>query len=143
VGGVVACGADALKKPNLGCGERYAVRRGAGMQLHGERRFVKALEHLVEPVPLLIGKRDSPQRCADRAIHFGALFVLSEVKVQRTEDGAVAATGGVCHLYDPWNLDDGILTPIGYRYQVRPDRLRVVGPADFPSLALGIQTDDG
>lgn len=52
-----------------------------------------------------------------------ALFVLSDVKVQRTEDGAVAANGGACHLYDPWNLDDGILTPIGYRYQGRPDRL--------------------
>lgn len=47
-----------------------------------------------------------------------ALFVLSNVKVERAGDGTVAATGGVRHLYDPWNLDTGTLTPIGYRYQV-------------------------
>ena len=50
--------------------------------------------------------------------HHNALFVLSDVRVERAEDGSVAATGGVRHLYDPWNLNDGTLTPIGYRYHV-------------------------
>jgi hypothetical protein len=46
------------------------------------------------------------------------LFILSDVKVERSEDGTVTATGGVRRLYDPWAVDEGALTPIGYRYQV-------------------------
>ena len=49
-----------------------------------------------------------------------ALFVLSNITVERAEDGTVTATGGKQHLYDPWRLDDGTLTPVGFRYQV-PD----------------------
>jgi hypothetical protein len=51
---------------------------------------------------------------------WNALFILSNVKVGRAEDGTVIATGRVHHLYDPWNLNEGTLTPIGYRNQVRP-----------------------
>ena len=47
-----------------------------------------------------------------------ALFVLSNITVERAEDGTVTATGGKQHLYDPWHLDDGTLTPLGFRYQV-------------------------
>ena len=49
-----------------------------------------------------------------------ALFVLSNITVERAEDGTVIAAGGTRHNYDPWRLDDGILIPLGYRYQV-PD----------------------
>ena len=51
-----------------------------------------------------------------------ALFVLSNVRVERAEDGTVTAMGGVRRLYDPWDIDEGALTPIGFRYQV-PARL--------------------
>ena len=51
-----------------------------------------------------------------------ALFVLSNVRVERSEDGIVTAMGGVQSLYDPWEIDEGALTPIGFRYQV-PARL--------------------
>lgn len=47
-----------------------------------------------------------------------ALFILSNVRVERAEDGTVTATDGVRHLYDPWCLDDSALTPLGFRYQV-------------------------
>ena len=47
-----------------------------------------------------------------------ALFVVSNITVGRAEDGTVIATGGKHHLYDPWRLDDGTLTPLGFRYQV-------------------------
>jgi hypothetical protein len=47
-----------------------------------------------------------------------ALFVLTNVSIKRDEDGTVAATGGVRHLFDPWHIDDGTLTPLGFRYQV-------------------------
>ena len=47
-----------------------------------------------------------------------ALFVVSNITVERAEDGTVIATGGKHHLYDPWRLDDGTLTPLGFRYQV-------------------------
>ena len=54
-----------------------------------------------------------------------ALFVLSNITVERAEDGTVTATGGKQHLFDPWHLDDGTLTPLGFRYQVptvRPEK---------------------
>jgi hypothetical protein len=47
-----------------------------------------------------------------------ALFVLSGITVKRTDDGTVTATGGKHRCYDPWRLDDGTLTPVGFRYQV-------------------------
>ena len=49
---------------------------------------------------------------------YTALFVVSNITVERAEDGTVIATGGKHHLYDPWRLDDGTLTPLGFRYQV-------------------------
>jgi Domain of unknown function (DUF3883) len=53
-----------------------------------------------------------------RENEYTALFVLSNIRVERAEDGTVTATGGKCHPYDPWRLDDGTLTPLGFRYQV-------------------------
>ena len=47
-----------------------------------------------------------------------ALFIVSNVTVERAKDGAVIATGGKRDLYDPWRVDDGTLTPVGFRYQV-------------------------
>ena len=49
---------------------------------------------------------------------FTALFVLSNVKIERAEDGTVTVTGGIRRLYDPWYLEDGTLLPLGFRYQV-------------------------
>jgi Domain of unknown function (DUF3883) len=49
-----------------------------------------------------------------------ALFILSNITIERDGDGTVNATGGKCYSYDPWRLDDGTLTPLGFRYQV-PD----------------------
>ena len=43
---------------------------------------------------------------------------LRRVIIERAEDGAVTATGGKHRCYDPWRLDDGTLTPVGFRYQV-------------------------
>jgi hypothetical protein len=54
-----------------------------------------------------------------------ALFILSNIRVERAEDGTVVATGGVRRLYDPWTLDEGTLIPIGYRYQIPPPVPRV------------------
>jgi hypothetical protein len=50
-----------------------------------------------------------------------ALFVLSNIIVERAPDGTIAATGGVRHRYDPWYVDDSALRPLGFRYQV-PDQ---------------------
>jgi hypothetical protein len=52
-----------------------------------------------------------------------ALFVVSNITVERHEDGTVTATGGEHHSYDPWRLDDGTLKPLGFLYQV-PARYR-------------------
>ena len=53
---------------------------------------------------------------------YTALFVLSGITVERAEDGTVTATGGQHRCHDPWRLDDGTLTPLGFRYQVPASR---------------------
>jgi len=50
-----------------------------------------------------------------------ALFIVSNVVVERDDDGTVTATGGNCHRYDPWHIDDGTLKPLGFKYRV-PDQ---------------------
>ena len=49
---------------------------------------------------------------------YTALFVLSGITIERAEDGTVTAAGGKHCCFDPWRLDDGTLTPVGFRYQV-------------------------
>ena len=49
------------------------------------------------------------------------MFILSNVMIGRAGDGTVTAASGERHLYDPWHMDDGTLTPIGFRYQI-PDQ---------------------
>jgi hypothetical protein len=50
-----------------------------------------------------------------------ALFILSNVVVERDTEGAITASGGICHPHDPWHIDDGTLIPLGFKYRV-PDR---------------------
>jgi hypothetical protein len=53
-----------------------------------------------------------------------ALFILSNIIVERSQDGTVTAAGGEKHVYDPWPIDDGTLVPLGFRYLVpRPAQL--------------------
>jgi hypothetical protein len=47
-----------------------------------------------------------------------ALFILSNITIERADDGTVTAAGGDRNLFDPWPIDDGTLTPLGFRYQV-------------------------
>lgn len=47
-----------------------------------------------------------------------ALFILSNITLERDEDGTATASGGNQTCYDPWRVDDGTLTPVGFRYQV-------------------------
>ena len=50
-----------------------------------------------------------------------ALLIVSDVVVERADDGTVTATGGICRRYDPWHIDDGTLKPLGFKYRV-PDQ---------------------
>jgi hypothetical protein len=54
-----------------------------------------------------------------------ALFILSNIVVERSEDGIVIARGGDTRVYDPWSMDDGMLLPLGFRYQCP-----MIGPID-------------
>jgi hypothetical protein len=45
------------------------------------------------------------------------LFILSNISLERAEDGTVLASGGVRHVFDPWHIEGGTLTPSGFRYQ--------------------------
>jgi hypothetical protein len=52
-----------------------------------------------------------------RTYRHTALFILSNISLDRAEDDAIVASGGVRHVFDPWTIEDGVLQPIGYRYQ--------------------------
>ena len=49
-----------------------------------------------------------------------ALFILSNIIVERSQDGTVTAAGGEKHLCGPCPVDDGTLVPLGFRYLVPP-----------------------
>ena len=61
-----------------------------------------------------------------RAYPNTALFVLSNITIERSENGTVTATGGDEQVYDPWLIGNGTLVPLGFRYIV-PDELGVSG----------------
>ena len=65
-----------------------------------------------------------------------ALFIVRHITVGRTEDGTVTATGGKHHCYDPWQVDDGTLTPLGFRYQVPPAQTEDANTRDFRCFGL-------
>jgi Domain of unknown function (DUF3883) len=45
-----------------------------------------------------------------------ALFVVAGIRVPRLANGAPAAEGGHELVFDPWELDDARLDPLGYEY---------------------------
>lgn len=45
-----------------------------------------------------------------------ALFVVSEIRVERDGAGEVMASGGRQSVWEPWDVDGGQLRPVGYRY---------------------------
>jgi hypothetical protein len=52
-----------------------------------------------------------------RTFQHTALFILTDISLERTDDGTVVASGGIPQMVDPWDIADGILIPIGFRYQ--------------------------
>lgn len=52
------------------------------------------------------------------------LFIVSNINVEQVSNGTVTAKGGVRHIRDPWYIDDGTMTPLGFRYQVPAQRER-------------------
>ncbi|MHB8597161.1 MAG: protein NO VEIN domain-containing protein [Ktedonobacteraceae bacterium] len=48
-----------------------------------------------------------------------ALFVLANIKIEKTSTGGIRPGGGERHLLEPWNVDDGMLTPLAYAYKIK------------------------
>lgn len=51
-----------------------------------------------------------------RTYPFVALFVVSNIAVQRGEHDERTTSGGTTTLLHPWSIDDGQLQPLGFRY---------------------------
>ena len=47
-----------------------------------------------------------------------ALFVLVGIQLERSPNGLVKALGGRFRVFDPWNIDDGRLTPLEFAYSL-------------------------
>ncbi|MGA4993843.1 protein NO VEIN domain-containing protein [Nonomuraea bangladeshensis] len=50
-----------------------------------------------------------------------ALFVLSNIIVNRSDEGEISASGGNASIFHPWPLDQARLSPIGYKYRLSDD----------------------
>lgn len=50
-----------------------------------------------------------------------ALFVHSGITIAQSEDGQVSASGGTTSIWQPWDVDAGVLTPMAYVYAVPAD----------------------
>lgn len=47
-----------------------------------------------------------------------ALFVLANIKIEQTPTREVQASGGEKLPIDPWNVDEGMLSPLAYAYKI-------------------------
>jgi hypothetical protein len=46
------------------------------------------------------------------------LFIVLDIEVTRHTDGHIGSAGGSAWVLDPWRIDDGTLTPLGFKYEV-------------------------
>ena len=61
-----------------------------------------------------------------RTYPFVALFIVSNITVQSGEHDERTTAGGATTLLHPWNIDDGQLQPLGYKYRL-PERATTLG----------------
>jgi hypothetical protein len=82
---------------------------------HGEVKHVEVKGTTTDGVEVILTPNEVRHA---REYPCTALFILSNITIERADDGTVTAAGGDQHLFDPWPIDDGTLTPLGFRYQV-------------------------
>ena len=46
------------------------------------------------------------------------LFIVSDIEVTRHSDGQIETSGGSESVLNPWHIDEGLLTPLGFKYEV-------------------------
>ena len=46
------------------------------------------------------------------------LFIVSGIEVTRHSDGQIETSGGSESVLDPWHVEQGLLTPLGFKYEV-------------------------
>lgn len=44
------------------------------------------------------------------------LFILSNIALRDADDGTLEAVAGEGHIFDPWHIEEGTPTPIGFPY---------------------------
>jgi hypothetical protein len=82
---------------------------------HGEEKHVEVKGTTTDGTEVIL----TPNEVRHAREHpYTALFILSNITIERTVHGTVTAVGGDQQLFDPWPIDDGTLTPLGFRYQV-------------------------
>jgi hypothetical protein len=86
---------------------------------HGEEKHVEVKGTTTDGTEVIL----TPNEVRHAREHpYTALFILSNITIERTVDGTVTAAGGDQQLFDPWPIDDGTLTPLGFPYQVPSGR---------------------
>jgi hypothetical protein len=90
-------------------------RRGNEL-LHLE---VKGTTTVGEEVVLTPNEVEHPDRSDCSARH--GLFVVANLRVQRSQDGAISIAGGNLRLFSPWRAERERLTPSEFVYAVPPE----------------------
>jgi hypothetical protein len=94
------------------CSYDLVCKRNNGEELHVE---VKGTTSDGQQILLT---RNEVEHARYRYPHV-ALFVLANIKIEKTSTGGIRPGDGERHLLEPWNVDDGMLTPLAYAYKIK------------------------
>jgi hypothetical protein len=105
----------------------YWSQRGVVEDVHGNRSYdlvciVDGHEVHIEVKGTTTAGDDvilTPNEVAHaRKYPYVCLFIVSDIEVTRHSDGQIETSGGSESVLDPWRIDEGTLTPIGFKYEV-------------------------
>jgi hypothetical protein len=120
-----ACKATAKPAHAMQAATKYFEKFGNVDDVHGNRSYdlvcnVGSTEIHIEVKGTTTDGTEvilTPNEVVHASTHLHvALFVLSNIKVERNPDGVVEARGGKVAVHNPWAIDKSALSPIGFKY---------------------------
>lgn len=101
-----------FKTRDVSSNHPYDLRCEQGeLTIHVE---VKGTQTEGDRVILTANEVEFARQHSDRMV----LFIVHSVEMSEGHDGTLKAAGGIENILMPWDVDEGVLAPISYRYEV-------------------------
>ncbi|MGK5681650.1 protein NO VEIN domain-containing protein [Actinoplanes sp. URMC 104] len=85
------------------------------VDIHGKCWHVEVKGTTGDPVEVIL----TPNEVAHARIYpYVALYIVSNIELDESLDSELLATGGTVTHLEPWRIDEGHLTPVGYKYRL-------------------------